>query len=300
MKPGISAIIVAHNQVELLSKCLDSVKSWVDQIVVIDLSNNQEIKDLAKSVKAKYIIHPYVPVVEEVRQESIKYAEHEYIVLLDPDEQVSPSLAKDLLAKIKSGNYDFFTTPRQNIVFGKWLRHSRWWPDFQTRVFRVGSTTWGESLHSEVVANGHGYTYDQLEEFALIHQNYQNLDEWLSKNMRYAKVDAQDRLKGNKDFTLIKAIKLSVSELISRFFASSGYLDGMHGLVLSLLQSFYYFMVYAYYWEAKRYADLESSSVIKSFPRTWFSHALSEVMFWDKARSPLHVIKEKLVRKMIA
>jgi len=299
MKPGISAIIVAHNQIDLLQTCLNSIKGWVDQIIIIDLESTDDIEGLATSVKAKYISHKLVPIVESVRQESLKYAEHEYVLFLDPDETVNPNLSKDLVGKIKTGEYDYFTTPRQNYVFGKWVKNSRWWPDPQTRVFRVGKVTWGKTLHAPAVPTGKGYSYPSESSFAIHHDNYRNLDEWVSKNMRYAKADALERERSESNLSLLDATKLSVSELISRFFAGEGYKDGMHGLVLSILQSFYYFMVYAYYWEAMKYRDLESPDNIKSFPRVWFSHGLSETLYWDKHTNIVANIKSKLARRLI-
>lgn len=299
MKPGISAIIVVHDQLDLLKKCLESIHSWVDEIIIIDLESTKDIKALVRTYEAKYYAHKLVPIVEAIRQESLKYATHEYVLFLDPDEYIPASLAKDLVPRVKERTYDYFITPRQNYVFGKWLRHSRWWPDAQTRIFRQGHVTWGPNLHAEAKPIGHSYTYPTAEEFAIHHDNYRNLDEYFIKNMRYAKADANERLASNNPLTFTTAIQLSLSELMSRFFRDQGYLDGMHGLILSLLQSYYYFLVYAYYWEAKKYTELESESDIKSFPRAWFSHGLSEVLYWDQTTSFAKSIKEKLVRKMI-
>lgn len=299
MKPGISAIVVVHNQGDLLQICLKSVKNWVDQIIVIDLESTEDIEKIVNLAGAEYVSHKRVAIVEEVRQDSLKYAEHEYVLFIDPDESIGADLAKDLTAKIKTGKYDYFAIPRQNFVFGKWVRNSRWWPDFQTRVFRVGKVSWGKTLHAEAVPSGTGYTYGEDEKWSIHHENYRSLDEWLSKNMRYAKADGRSRAKSGDKFSLLAATQLSVSELISRFFAGQGYKDGMHGLVLSILQSFYYFMVYAYYWEAMKYADLESASTIKSFPRAWFGHGLSETLYWDKDKNIVGNIKSKLARRLI-
>lgn len=300
MKPGISAVIVVKNQADLLRKSLSSISKWVDEIILIDLGSVDDIAAIAKQFKAKYYIRKNVLIVETIRQESLKYVTHEYVLFLDPDETIPSVLAKDLRAKAKESQYDYMTTPRQNFVFGKWVKHSRWWPDYQTRLFRHNRVTWGKTLHAEPVVSGAGFKYDSVEKFAIQHNNYRSLDEFIEKNMRYAKADARARLHADSDFTLTQAIKLSVSELISRFFAGKGYKDGMHGLILSILQSFYYFMVYAYYWEGKSYQAIETDQQIRSFPKSWFSHGLAEVIHWDRAKSLTKTIKEKLVRRMIA
>lgn len=299
MKPGISAIVIVHNQVDILKNCLKSIHNWVDEIIIIDLESTEDIKSLVSFYKTKYYPHKLVPIVEEVRQESLQYAEYEYVMFLDPDEIIPSTLAKDLKAKVSEGTFDYFVTPRQNYVFGKWVNHSRWWPDMQIRIFRQGKVVWGKKLHSEPVPAGVGHTYPSDENYAIHHDNYRNLDEFISKNMRYAKADAINRIESKDPLTLFQAMRLSVSEFMSRFFEASGYRDGMHGLILGILQSFYYFMVYAYYWEAKGYEELESESNIRQFPRAWFSHGLSESIYWDKAKTVLKIIKEKFVRRMI-
>lgn len=301
MKPGISAVIVVKNQKDLLQKCLSSIAKWVDEIILIDLESTDDIATLAKRFKTKYyLLHKNVLIVEEIRQASLKYISHEYVLFLDPDETISPDLAEDLSTKARESQYDYLSTPRQNFVFGKWVKHSRWWPDYQTRLFRHNKVTWGKALHSEPAVTGSGFKYDPLEKFAIRHNNYRSLDEYFDKNLRYAKADAQDRFSKGSDFTLSQTIKLSVSELISRFFADKGYKDGMHGLILAILQSFYYFLVYAYYWEGQQYRETESERTIKAFPKSWFSHGLAEVLHWDRAKSFTKTIKEKLVRRMIA
>lgn len=55
MKPGISAIVVVHNQLDLLKKCLDSIYSWVDEIILIDLESTEDIKSVVAQYQAKYV-----------------------------------------------------------------------------------------------------------------------------------------------------------------------------------------------------------------------------------------------------
>lgn len=299
MKKGVSAIVIAHNQVNLLKKCLASL-DWVNEIIVIDLESTDDIIGLASKFKASYHRLPRVEIVEQVRQKTLAYANYEYILFLDPDETIPQSLAASLQKQVSGNKYDYFSIPRQNFVFGSWMRHSRWWPDYQVRLFKAGSAKWPAELHARAELSGQEYRFPSEPEYAITHQNYLDLDEWFDKNRRYAKADANARLTAGNAFTSLIAMKLSVSEFMSRFFAGEGYRDGMRGLILSILQSFYYFLVYAYYWEGKKYGELETPEKIKEFPRTWYGHALSETLFWHKVKSPLKTIKAKLVRRMIA
>ena len=190
--------------------------------------------------------------------------------------------------------------PRQNNVFGKWIEHSLWWPDYQTRFFKHNVITWPNHLHAQPTLTGEGVTLSADPKNAIQHLNYISIDEWTDKNQRYAKADAIERIKAGNNYSFADAIRLSVGEIIRRFFQAQGYKDGMHGMILSIFQSYYYFLVYAYYWEAKKYAQLETPESIRRFPRDWFTHALSEVLYWDAHHSPLKKIKEKFVRRLLA
>jgi len=298
---GISVIIIAYNQSDLLAKCLSSVKNLASEIIVIDLESTEDLSGVVKKYGGKLIKHDRVQVVEEIRQKVLKLAHHEYILFIDPDETLPTSLATELSRLTKEGNADYFEIPRQNYVFGEWVKASRWWPDYQVRLFKKGAATWPTQLHAQPVLTGTAHHFAPTPQNAITHQNYTNLDEWFEKNRRYARSDAHDRLNSQVIFTLSTAMKLSVSEFISRFFAGKGYLDGMRGIVLAILQSFYYFLVYAYYWEGKKYAELEPSSSLQNFPRSWFAHGLSEIMHWDSVNmNVVKKIKSKFVRKLIA
>lgn len=301
MAAPVSAILIVYNQSELLLRALTSIQHLAAEIIVIDLESTEDLKSVAKTYGAKYIKLPKVEIVELIRQKSLDYASQPYVLFLDADETIPPGLAKEITSLTKQGNFDFFEIPRQNFVFGSWVQASRWWPDYQIRLFKKGSATWPTTIHTPPITSGTSYRFLADPKLAITHQNYQNLDEWFEKNRRYAKSDATSRVASATPLSLVAAMKLSISEFVSRYFAGQGYLDGLRGLVLAILQSFYYFLVYAYYWEIKGYAELESKESLKSFPRAWFAHGLSEIMHWDSLKSSfVKKIKTKLVRKMIA
>lgn len=301
MQASLTVVVVTLNEADKLSRCLRSVKPLQCPILVIDLKSTDGTGEVAKKAGARLITHAPVTIVEKVREWSLKQVKSEYVLFLDPDEELSPALAKEIGKLVSAADFDYCQIPRQNLIFGRWLQHSRWWPDYQVRLFRQGAVKWPTSLHLQPAYRGISRELEATKDLSLIHHNYANLDEWFDKNRRYAKQEAQDRYDSERPFRLTEAVRLSVSELISRYFAAQGYRDGLHGLMLSVLQSFYYFLVYAYYWELSSYKELEAESTVKAMPHQWFSHGLSEVIHWDStAKGPLKRIKRKLVRRMIA
>src|SRR5258708_18647335 len=99
------------------------------------MSGGVEIGKISKTFKAKVFKHEFINYVEPVRNFGLEKATGEWILILDPDEEISSSLKARLTQIVKEENIDYVRIQRNNIVFRKTLRHSRWWPDYNIRFF---------------------------------------------------------------------------------------------------------------------------------------------------------------------
>ena len=144
---SISAIIVVKNNPPHLFESLESIDDLVSEIVIgnIAVGNDYE-KRLLENNKVKIIQLPSdTPFADLVKEDLKKQAKGEYILYLDPDE-VFPTINNQQLT-IFLKQYDYFYFPRKNIIFGKWIDHSRWWPDYQLRLFKKDAVVWPKVLH---------------------------------------------------------------------------------------------------------------------------------------------------------
>lgn len=243
-----------------------------------------------------------IPYVEIIREEVKKYAQFEYLFFLDPDEIVPEQLASHLKEIYKE--YDYIKIPRKNIIFGKWIEHSRWWPDYQVRLFKKNAAVWPKEIHQQPQVKGKGHSVEAKEEYAVLHYNYETIDEFMTKALRYAKSEAQYLYVKNKTLTFGESLKKALSEFISRYFEGQGYKDDMHGLILGFLQIFYYFLVYIYYWEIKKYPE-ESQEEMQKVVISFFQDGLFSVYHWqDKynlsEQSFIGKLKRLLIKKLLS
>lgn len=304
MHLDISAIIVAKDKPPYIFETIDSLKGLSSEIVIIDIGINKELKNKLSSNPTIKLIEfgETVDYVELIREKSKKFAKYDYLLFIDPDEVISIELKKLLIIEVN--NYDYIKIPRKNIIFDKWIKHSRWWPDYQIRLFKKDKVIWPTQIHRQPIVKGKEFVVPQEEKCALIHHNYQNLDEYLSKTVRYAKAEAENLIITKPDFSLSDSIKKAISEFISRYFADSGYKDGMHGFVLSILQMFYYFLVYFYYWEIKKYQLIDEKDIIKQ-SSNFFLKGYLETNYWIKMKKLIKnnglisKIKNSLLNKLV-
>jgi len=286
----LTAVTVVKDNPPFLSKTIASVDDLVQEIVIVDIGIDANLKTtLLKNKKIKIVeIKETIPYVELIREKTKSFTTSDYLIFLDPDEIIPPALKQTIEKKIEF--YDYISIPRKNIIFGRWIKHCRWWPDYQTRVFKKDKVIWPKIIHRQPKVIGNGLKVEPKEELALIHHNYRDLDEYLDKAKRYAKYEAKEYVLENKILTFPETVRRAVNEFVSRYFAAEGYKDGVQGFVLSCFQMIYYFLVYFYYLEIVKFKD---DKTIRE--DLFFKQGLKEVLHWKKKKT----LKDRLIKKIL-
>lgn len=277
----ITGITVVKGRPNHIYACLASLDKIADEIMVVDIGMDQSLKEeVQKMKKITFIEEEHVEYVELIRERVKNKAKHEYVLFLDADEELPETLINELKKIYKK--HDAIQIPRKNMVFGSWVEHSRWWPDSQVRLFKKTALTWPTQIHKQPAVTGEIFELPLEEKFAILHHNYDSIDDFVLRMMRYAKIEATEKINQKKEYHLKDATKVAISEFVGRYFAGEGYKDGMLGFTLAMLQLFYSFLVYFYYWEKRKYsADIEEPALnIKRF----FAQGLTEVIYWNPKR----------------
>lgn len=250
----ISAVVHTFNEERNIDRCLSSL-IWVDELIVIDMGSTDNTIRIAKKYQAKVYNHPFTGFVEPARNFGLEKTKGDWIIVLDADEEITPYLKTFLLKTIVEKKADYFRLPRKNIIFGRWVRHAGWWPDYQIRFFKRGTVSWKESIHSIPITRGQGSDLDADEKLSIIHHNYENISRYIEKLNRYTSISARQLYKDKHPFSFEDLINKPLKEFINRFFAWEGYKEGLFGLNLSLLQAVSEAIVYIKLWELDRYVS---------------------------------------------
>ncbi|MGA2910218.1 MAG: glycosyltransferase family 2 protein [Candidatus Microgenomates bacterium] len=251
----ISVVINTLNEEKNLPKAITSIKNLADEIIVVDMESEDKTAEVAKSLGAKVFTHEKTGYVEPARNFAISKASNPWIFILDADEEVPISLAQKISRVLKEPKADYFRIPRKNIIFGHWMQHSRWWPDYNIRLFKKGTVSWNEIIHMVPMTQGVGGEIEDKEEFAIIHHNYDSVEQYLERMNAYSTQHALLRIKEGYKFLWKDLILKPSNEFLSRYFFGEGYKDGLHGLALSLLQAFSELSVYLKVWQKEKFSD---------------------------------------------
>lgn len=298
--PKTSVVVCTFNDEDKIARCIESL-SFADEIVIVDDGSTDKTIDVASKYTKNVFKHKSVGYVEPARNFAISKATGDWILVIDSDEVVGKELAKELIEFSKKADISYVEIPRKNIIFGKWMRASMWWPDYNIRFFRKNTVVWSDMIHSNPQTSGLGSKLEPTENNAIVHHNYSSIAQFVERNSRYSKIQAAELHKKGIKFEWMDLIRKSLGEFLGRFFANKGYQDGMHGLALSLLQSFMFLLQYLYLWEISGFKDekfalkevkKESTAAGKQI-KYWFN--FSELS-GNPIKRELQKIKNKLIK----
>lgn len=275
----ISAVVNTYNEERNITRCLISVQPYVDEIVVVDMHSYDKTITIVKKFTYKIFYHENVGYVEPARNFAIDKASGDWILMVDADEVLNEELGEKLRRLAEHAQYDFYRLPRKNIIFGKWAKHGLW-PDYKIRFFKKGSVSWGDEIHSIPITEGKGMDLPAEEKNALVHYNYDSIEQFITRLNRYSGIEAEAKIKSGYEFKIKNLIILPTNEFLSRFFAWEGYKDGIHGLVLSLLQAISFLVVEIKCWEKSGFKE-DSQNLMDELSQTT-DKAGHDLDYWFK------------------
>ncbi len=87
-KASVSFCMIVKNEEERLATALESIKSFADEIIVVDTGSTDRTVEIAESYGAKVHFHAWEKDFSKARNQSLSYATKEWIGILDADEEI--------------------------------------------------------------------------------------------------------------------------------------------------------------------------------------------------------------------
>ena len=255
----ITVCTLALNEENKIKKCLLSANKLTNKIIVgIDNNTTDQTEIIARKHCSEIYLVEHKNNFHFNKNFLIKKAKTEWILWIDSDEYLSDRLVSEIRQVVSQNKDNGYLIPRKNIIFNKWIKHSGWYPDYQMRLFKRGQGLYPcKRIHENQVVKG---SIGKLKN-NIIHNNYESVEQFIFKLNKYTSLDVNYLEKEIGKIKIVDLITRPANEFVKRLVAEKGYRDGIHGLVLSVLQSFYEFVVIAKIWEKQGFSEQKVSLV---------------------------------------
>lgn len=239
----VTAVVLALDEALYLPDCLASL-TWADELIVLDSGSTDGTLDIAHAAGARVVHHAFENYARQ-RQFALSLVATPWVLFVDADERVPAELAAELRAVVASlvrsaqdarssaaaqSSSDApaaFWIPRRNVFWGHALRGGGWWPDRQLRLLRVDRVHYDpdQAVHELAVVEG---ATGALAE-PMVHLNYASWGEFRTKQMAYARFEAQKRAARGEGVRARNLVLQPLREFRRRFVALGGWRDGLLG-----------------------------------------------------------------------
>ena len=240
----LTAVVTSCNEASLLPRALAGI-TFCDELIVVEVgSGAEETAAVAERFGARFIRHQPVRVVELARFDVIPQAQHDLVLLTDPDEEMGPKLAQRVVDLVKALPDDVAAVEAPiRYHFGDHaLRWTVWGGEKRRRLLvrrsavELMPTIWGGMRLRD------GYRVISLpysEDEAIVHRWTTGWRDLLAKHRRYLEQEPGDRAAAGEVTGLREVLRTPWSAFRESFIAKRGYRDGFIGLGLSLFWAWF-------------------------------------------------------------
>lgn len=282
----ISVTMASYNNEDSIADCLNSVKDWVDEIIVVDGTSSDKTPEIAKKLGAKVLTRENNPIFHVQKKIANEQAKSDWILQMDTDEVVTPEMRDEIIG-ILEGKYfgydgwisplkssinkiipiypepkpltkpaEAYWLPRKNLFLTGYLKNTGQYPDPVIRLFQRGKAELpAKDVHEQMVVYGvTGWLKSDLD-----HRATPKFSRYLLRENRYSSLAAAQMKEAGVRINVTNTIRFMILKPLGTFLnlyiRRRGFLDGFPGFVFSLYSGLHHAFSYMKLWELYQKED---------------------------------------------
>ena len=89
-RPKLSLVMIVRDSAQTLPACLESIRPWVDEMIIVDTGSVDETPRIVESFGGKLFHFPWCDDFSAARNESLRHASGEWVFWMDSDDTIPP------------------------------------------------------------------------------------------------------------------------------------------------------------------------------------------------------------------
>ncbi len=252
MSNRLTVIIPCKDEREHIRACIASARQVADEVLVADSGSTDGTLEMARELGCRIIVREY-RTSGDFKNWAIPQAAHEWVLILDADERITPALAREIRDVLAKPKHDGYWIYRLNHFLGHPIRFGFWKNDRCLRLFRrdVGRYV-GPTDHAEVeLSEG---TEGRLRE-RMTHYTCASYSQYLNKVARYADVQARVWHAEGRRTNWRQMLLRCPLRFLQGYIVRLGFLDGLPGIQVCVLVAYMSYLKHAYLWQLQNNRD---------------------------------------------
>lgn len=228
----ISAVIIAYNEERRIASAIKSLEGIADEIIVVDSFSQDRTVEIAGQMGCR-VEKRHFSGFGTQRQYATSLTTNRYVLFIDADEVLSPSLREELV-RLKQTPFvhRVYSFSRLNFFCGSPIKHCGWYPDRQVRLFDKRYATWNFHDINERVIFPDTLHPEQLEG-DILHYRCSDPSEYRAKLASQAEIHGRVLAAANLSVGALTSKWNAVKTFLHYYVIERGFLEGYPGRRIS-------------------------------------------------------------------
>lgn len=199
-KTDISVLIPVFNEEKNIRRCLEALKNWAEEIIVVDSQSTDSTIEIAESFGVKVLQFHYKGGWPKKRQWALDTYDfrNDWILLLDADEIVTQELKLEVEKSLNISYLNGFYIRLELVFLGRRLKHGGF--DFyKLNLFRKGKGTFEKRIDNQTMEMSDIEVHEHVKiqgtteylKHAIEHHNVNNIFRYIQKHNEYSTWEAE-------------------------------------------------------------------------------------------------------------
>jgi glycosyltransferase involved in cell wall biosynthesis len=241
-KLPISVFIITKNEEDRIADAINSVKSFADEVLIIDSGSEDDTVSIASELGAKIIFNKW-PGYGPQKVFGETHCRNNWVLNIDADERVSDELAYEII--------DIFTSSLENQHLGYRIRilnqffneeepKSMAYYYNQFRLYRKEFAGFKDSIvHDSVELKEKSNSKQVLNlKNTISHKSFRSYGHWIDKINHYSEMQALDALTKGKNVSMLKLVSTPFLSFLKGYFIRRYFIYGFNGIIYSYIFAF--------------------------------------------------------------
>lgn len=241
--PELSVVIITFNEERNIARCIDSVKEFADDIVVVDSFSTDKTQEICEEKNVRFVQHKFEGHIEQ-KNWAITQAKYPFIFSIDADEAPDEELKKSILKTKNNKTADGYSMNRLTNYCGKWIMHCGWYPDKKLRLFDSAKGKWGGVNPHDICRMQKGSAIIHLKG-NLLHYSYYSISDHILQANKFSDISAKGLFEKGENASCFKIYFSGKFKFFRDYILKLGFLDGYYGYVICKISAHAAFLKYA-------------------------------------------------------
>lgn len=267
----LSVVIITKNEARNIVGCIRSAQTVSGDIVVVDCGSEDETVVLAEKAGAR-VVQVAWQCYGHSRNTGAAAAQHDWILALDADERISPSLTT-VLQSLEPDKTVVYSIRRKNFFVQTLLQFGT--PGFEKipRLYNRETAQWDlVPVHERLQTKAAKCFIRQ----PILHYGIPSIEDHTQKQEWYAWLSAQKYLQHQKKATWLKRFIAPAFGGLKSYVIQAGFLDGKKGWQVATTITYYTWLKYDYLHRLRnevttvKHKDLSATTLLANTVRSFF------------------------------